>query len=45
MEKTTKKQGLFIHTNTAYKLNSNGGWVGWSVMEGTTKTTARLKVA
>ena len=32
MEKLPKIQGLCTHTKTVYKLNSEGGWVGRSVM-------------
>ena len=40
MERLPKIQGLYIHTNTIYKLNSKGGRVGRSVMADTTKTTS-----
>ena len=44
IEKLPKMQVLYIHTNTVYKLNSEGGWVGRSLMAGPTKVTACLKV-
>ena len=44
MEKLPKIQGLYIHTNTVYKLNFQRGWVGRSVMTYETKTTASVKV-